>query len=383
MATARYTIVPPGSSGYYHCVSRCVRKSFLCGFDRSTGQNFDHRRGWIVERMNELAQIYAVRVLAFSAMSNHMHLALHFDPSWVEAWTDQEVAERWNRLFPKAKMTEQQQAVRIQAWLAQEGKIANMRERLASVSEFMKYLSQPIALRANIEDDCKGKFWESRFKCQRLLDEAAVLSAMVYVDLNPVRAAMAQDLEDSDYTSIQQRIRETALKLGREKHWTHRFSRAAGEDRRVCVFADVNLEVLAACGGAEAGFGRFSSARPGFLPIPATPARQPTGWGAFEGFPDQSARLRSHLAKLARNAKPLKPALTNPRGVVDDGFGRTDDTVEVALRRFDLRGPAAFGQAEAVEDSWSFRVDLPALAGMHLAAGPVDRVEVLGDADGQ
>ena len=92
------------------------------------------------------------------------------------------------------------QADRIKAWLTQDGKIANMRERLASVSEFMKYLSQPIARRANIEDDCKGKFWESRFKCQRLLDEAAVLSAMVYVDLNPVRAAMAQDLEDSDYT---------------------------------------------------------------------------------------------------------------------------------------------------------------------------------------
>ncbi len=164
--------------------------------------------------MTELAQIYAVRVLAFSAMSNHMHLALQFDPAWVEAWSDQEVAERWNRLFPKAKMTEAQQAERIQSWLTQDGKIANMRERLASVSEFMKYLSQPIALRANIEDDCKGKFWESRFKCQRLLDEAAVLSAMVYVDLNPVRAAMAQDLEDSDYTSIQQRIRETARKLG-------------------------------------------------------------------------------------------------------------------------------------------------------------------------
>ncbi len=150
--------------------------------------------------MNELAQIYAVRVLAFSAMSNHMHLALQFDPTWVEAWTDREVAERWNRLFPKADMTEAQQEDRIQAWLLKDSKIANMRERLASVSEFMKYLSQPIARRANIEDDCTGKFWEGRFKCQRLLDEAAVLSAMVYVDLNPVRAAMAQDLGDSDYT---------------------------------------------------------------------------------------------------------------------------------------------------------------------------------------
>jgi hypothetical protein len=46
-----------------------VRRSFICGFDKLTGKNFDHRRGWIVERMNELAQIDGVRVLAFSAMS--------------------------------------------------------------------------------------------------------------------------------------------------------------------------------------------------------------------------------------------------------------------------------------------------------------------------
>jgi hypothetical protein len=98
---------------------------------------------------------------------------------------------------------------------------------------------------------------------------------------------------------------------------------------------------VAVRGSAEARFSRFSSARPGFLPIPATPARQPTGWGAFEGFPDQSARLRSHLAKLARNAKPLEPALTHPRGVLDDGFRRTDDAVEVALGRLDLGGPKA------------------------------------------
>ncbi len=70
MTTARSTIVPPGSNGYYHCVSSCVRRSFLCGDDKLTGQNFDHRRGWIVERMNELAQIYGVRVLAFSAMTS-------------------------------------------------------------------------------------------------------------------------------------------------------------------------------------------------------------------------------------------------------------------------------------------------------------------------
>lgn len=66
----------------------------------------------------------------------------------------------------------------------------------------MKNLAEPIARMANREDGCTGHCWEGRFKCQGLLDEAAVLSAMVYVDLNPVRARMAQ------------RIRETARKLG-------------------------------------------------------------------------------------------------------------------------------------------------------------------------
>jgi hypothetical protein len=50
-------------------VTRCVRRSFLCGFDQLTGRSFDHRRGWVVARMKELGEIFAVRVLAFSAMS--------------------------------------------------------------------------------------------------------------------------------------------------------------------------------------------------------------------------------------------------------------------------------------------------------------------------
>jgi hypothetical protein len=100
MAQPRHLIVDPAASGYYHCVSRCVRRAFLCGQDNYSGRCFEHRKGWVEARLLELAGSFAVGVYAYAVMSNHLHVVLYADPGAALSWSADEVAERWMRLFP-------------------------------------------------------------------------------------------------------------------------------------------------------------------------------------------------------------------------------------------------------------------------------------------
>ena len=70
----------------------------------------------------------------------------------------------------------------------------------------MRALAEPIAWRSNAEDKVTERFWEGRFKSQKLADETAVLACSAYVDLNLVRAGVAATPEVSQYTSAYERI---------------------------------------------------------------------------------------------------------------------------------------------------------------------------------
>jgi REP element-mobilizing transposase RayT len=151
-------------------------------------------------------------------MSNHLHLVLRIRPDLAQRWSDDEVALRWLRLHPprnaEGKPVEPQDHD-LAALKAKPGRIAQLRERLASLSWFMRSLCEPIARRANKEDQTSGRFWSGRFRSLALLDEAAVLACSVYVDLNPIRAEIAETPEDSAFTSAYDRIqarRERASK---------------------------------------------------------------------------------------------------------------------------------------------------------------------------
>jgi hypothetical protein len=209
MGYARKQQICLDQTPYYHVVSRCVRRAWLWGFDTYAKRDYSHRKDWVLERLALLTSIFAIDVCAYAIMCNHYHLVLHVDRRRAHEWSEREVIERWAQLFRLPLIVER--------WLAgdaSEGEIdaarrivAHWRERLADVSWFMRCLNEHLARKANAEDECTGRFWEGRFRSQALLDEAGLLTAMAYVDLNPVRAGVATLPEEAEFTSIYARIK--------------------------------------------------------------------------------------------------------------------------------------------------------------------------------
>ena len=210
MRLARSEVFSPTEVAIVHVMNRVVRRCFLFGSDPVSGKNYDHRKAWIEEQLRLHAANFGIDLLGFAIMSNHFHLILRSRPDVVKEWDDSEVARRWLMLCPLRKTAErtaeQPNEFELNMIRNNPEKLAMIRERLSDIAWWMRLLCQHIAMRANKEDGEFGRFFQSRYKGVRLLDETAILACAAYVDLNLIRAAMAETLEKSDFTSIQRRI---------------------------------------------------------------------------------------------------------------------------------------------------------------------------------
>ena len=99
MTQARSTLVSIDDTSWRHCVNHCVRRAFLCGEDHFSGQNYDHRRGWIADRMKQLTGVFAIDVAGYAVMSNHYHAVLRIDKGRALGWSTDEVLAHWTKLF--------------------------------------------------------------------------------------------------------------------------------------------------------------------------------------------------------------------------------------------------------------------------------------------
>jgi hypothetical protein len=209
MTDRRSNVLVEGE-GIYHCMARCVRRAYLYGTDPITGKSYNYRKQWVRNRLINLTQIFTIDVLAYAVQDNHNHTGLRTRPDILRMLSEDEIARRWLSLHcPKKKRipgTNTPTEEAVADLVSDKERLSTIRERLCSVSWFMKSLNEHLARMANKEDGCKGRFWEGRFKCVRLADQAALLACAVYIDLNPIRAAVAKTPETSTFTSAYERI---------------------------------------------------------------------------------------------------------------------------------------------------------------------------------
>jgi REP element-mobilizing transposase RayT len=207
MTIARAHLVDPAVTRWYHCVTRCVRRALLLG------DGAIDRKLWIDNRLRELAEIFSVSVAGFAVLDNHLHLLIRLDPDGAAAWSDEEVVRRWGRLFPPRDQARRPLEVSgdwLRGHLQNAAWVARARQRLQSLSWFMKCLKEPLARMANREERTRGAFFEGRFKSVAILDETALLATCVYIDLNPVAAGIATYPESSPHTSVRERVAHAA-----------------------------------------------------------------------------------------------------------------------------------------------------------------------------
>jgi REP element-mobilizing transposase RayT len=206
----RDKVFPPDENCFAHLYNRCIDGAYLCGNDPRTGKDYSYRRKWIADRLEQLASIYLINILAHNVLDNHLHLVVLTLPDEVEKLSDRDIAIRWLSLHPGRELDEficaDPTESQISELLADTEQLGKVRARLSSPSSFMKDLCEPISKRANKEDGRSGHFWEGRFKGKRLLDMLAILVCVAYVDLNQLRAGMAKTLGESNYSSIQARV---------------------------------------------------------------------------------------------------------------------------------------------------------------------------------
>ena len=297
---ARGESIDPSEVQVVHAVQRCVRRAFLCGEDALTGKSFEHRRAWIRNRLEFLASVFGIDCLTYTVLSNHLHIVLRSRPDVVKDWSDNEVARRWLRLFPKRRDADGNPADPEDHELGMitndSNRLIEIRRRLSDISWWMRAIAENIARRSNKEDECSGRFWEGRYKAQLLLDEASLLACAAYVDLNPVRAAMAKTPEESEFTGAKDRIDDMKFR-GSNSDNTHDWERSRRRKNSGWM-SPIEINEQTDRTGTDANPTSRRASQKGFLPISLSRYLQLLDWTGRQIHKKKRGAIPKHLAPI-------------------------------------------------------------------------------------
>ncbi len=274
------------------------------GHGRSHRKKLRLRKVWVQDELNRLAAYFGIDLICFSVMSNHFHMVLRSRPDVVKQWSDTEVARRWLMLCPVRKNANRQaeEPNEFELNMIRNNKpfLTSIRRRLSDISWWVRLISQNIAQRANKDDKEVGKFWQARFKAVRLLDEVSLLACAAYVDLNPIRAAMAQTLEASKHTSIQLRIQSVQEKVSsaKPKPSSKVRQKRASHTRPDAFLSPVQINERTDPIGAHLSRNGKRASDKGFLPISAAAYIELLDWTARQIKRDKVGRTPANAAPI-------------------------------------------------------------------------------------
>lgn len=299
---ARGEVLDPNEIQVVLTIQRCVRRALLCGDDPYSGQSYEHRRTWIRNRIEFLASVFAIDCLTYTVLSNHWHVVLRSRPDIVALWTDEEVARRWLRLFPKRRKQdrspEQPTAAELRMITSDAERILELRRRLSDISWWMRCAAEDIARQANREDECTGRFWEGRFKAQLLLDEASLLACAAYVDLNPIRAALATTPEESEFTGAKDRIDDLIERSDRGSMQRTRVWERSARRPRSGWMSPLEIDERKDPLGPDPSPDPMRASDKGFLPMSLTSYLELLDWTGQQLRSSHQAAIPAHLAPI-------------------------------------------------------------------------------------
>lgn len=227
----RRNLVDLAECSCYHVISRCTRQLHLLG---TCAESRAERKGLLLDQLKRLATFTAVGVAGWAVMDNHLHLLLKVDAEAARGWSDREVARRWLGLHPVRDGYFRPVAVtdeHVDAFAADSARVAEMRERLTSISYFMKEVKQELTQQINKLENTVGSLWAGRFKSKRVTNEAQLLTTLAYIDLNPFAAGVCKTPEAGEHTSLAARIGRSGLKSEKRKVKSEKRTQASSGQR--------------------------------------------------------------------------------------------------------------------------------------------------------
>ena len=248
------------------------------------------------------------------------------------------MARRWLRVFRWRRddidAPQGPDELAVAMLLADPDAVAVRRGRLANLSWFMRALCEPIARRANREDGVTGRFFEGRFKSQAVLDEPATLACSMYVDLNPIRAGIAETPESSQYTAAFERIAARQAAAA-EQHAQDPPPHGAAVPRRDDWLSPIPTEDV--CAASERPHSPHRASDRGFLPLNLDDYLALLDWTGRQIRADKRgaipAHLRPILERLSINADNWIETMLHFGRRFQRVIGRTASIVACAQQR--------------------------------------------------